>query len=94
MKKRILSALLALALCLPLAGCSGQIGKSKAEDLALEALELNRTTTPKIESELDKSADPPVYRVVLYQPSVNQIVLVNAKTGEIVSITEENANRD
>ncbi len=94
MKRTLLCVLLLVALTLPLAGCGGQISKSKAEDLALAELKLNRTTTPKIESELDKSVDPPVYKVVLYQSSVNQIVLVNAKTGEIVSVTEENANRD
>lgn len=76
-----------------LTGC-GNVSKSKAEDIALEKLGLNRTTTPKIESELDSSSDPPVYKVVFYQPSVNQIVLVNAKTGEIISVTEEDANRD
>ena len=93
MKKGLLRLTLPIILCITLAGC-GKIGKSKAEDLALNELGLNRTTTPKIESTLDTSSDPPVYRVVFYQPSVNKIVLVNAETGEIISITEEDADRD
>lgn len=92
MKKASLCLILPLISCFLLAGC-GKISKSKAEDLALEALNLNRTTTPKIESSLDESVDPPVYKVIFYQPDVNQTVLVNAQTGEIVSVTEEEANR-
>ena len=90
--KRILCVILVIALCIPLIGC-GNISKTKAEDLALAALNLKRTTTPRIESSLDKSTNPPTYRVVFYQSAVNQTVIVNAQTGEILSITEEDAMR-
>ncbi len=90
--KRLVCLLVVVCLCVPLFGC-GKISKTKAEDLALSAANLTRTTTPKIESVLDESTDPPTYKVIFYSHSVTQTVIVNAKTGDIISITEEETGR-
>lgn len=91
--RKVLVMVMAILLCLTLAAC-GSINSEKAIDIALEELQLSRITTSRVDAELDKSTDPATYRVVIYQAYTNQIVIVDAKTGEVLSVTEENANRD
>lgn len=91
--RKVLFVVMALLLCLSLSAC-GTVSSEKAIDIALEELQLSRITTSRVDAELDKSTSPATYRVVIYQAYTNQIVIVNAETGDVLSVTEEDANRD
>lgn len=91
--RKVLSMVMAVLLCLALTAC-GNISSEKAIDIALDELQLSRITTARVDAELDKSTDPATYKVVIYQAYTNQIVIVDAKTGGVLSVTTENANRD
>ncbi len=90
--KRTICLLLVLVMCVSLCAC-GKISKTKAIDIALAELNLNKTTTPREEAILDESQDPPVYKVILYLSDENKVVTINAKTGEVLSVMSEDANR-
>ena len=93
MKKKYLALFLAAAMTLSLCAC-GKISKSKAIDIALAELKLNKTTTPREDAILDESSNPPVYKVIIYLSDENKIVMINANTGEVLSVTTEDANRN
>lgn len=79
------------AACLVLCACSGTISKSKAIDVALKELGLNITTTPREDAELDSKSNQ--YKVTVYLSDVNKIVMVDAKTGKVLSVDTVDANR-
>ncbi len=81
-----------VAVCFSLCAC-GRISKSKAIDIALAELKLNKTTTPREEAILDESSNPPVYKVIIYLSDENKVVMINADSGEVLSVTSEDANR-
>jgi uncharacterized membrane protein YkoI len=83
---------LLVAVCFSLCAC-GRISKSKAIDIALAELKLNKTTTPREEAILDESSNPPVYKVIIYLSDENKVVMINADSGEVLSVTSEDANR-
>ena len=91
--KRFVCLLLLIALCFSLCAC-GKISKSKAIDIALAELKLNKTTTPREDAILDESSNPPVYKVIIYLSDENKIVMINAESGEVLSVTSEDANRN
>ena len=83
MKKRILIALLLIALCAVLVSCGG-ISKDKAVDLALKSIGTSKVYVQKWEVSLDKSQNPAVYLVTAWREG-KYVIAVNSKTGEIVS---------
>ena len=83
MKKRVLAALLLIALCAVLVSCGG-ISKDKAVDIALKSIGTSKVYVQKWEVELDKSQSPAVYRVTTWRDG-KYIISVNSKTGDIVS---------
>lgn len=91
--KKIVLLVSVLGLCLMAAACGGTISKSKAIDAALKELGLNITTTPREDAELISSANPPAYKVTVYLPEENKIVMVDAKTAKVLSVETEDANR-
>ena len=90
--KRIICLLLLVAVCFSLCAC-GRISKSKAIDIALAELKLNKTTTPREEAILDESSNPPVYKVIIYLSDENKVVMIYADSGQVLSVTSEDANR-
>ena len=90
--KKLICILLVVAVCASLCSC-GKISKTKAIDIALAELNLNKTTTPREEAILDETSNPPVYRVVIYLSDENKVVTVNANSGEVLSVTSEDSNR-
>jgi len=59
----------------------------------LEKLGLSRITTTRIDTERTAVAGKDAYKVTIYQPYENQIVIVDAQTGEVLSESVEDANR-
>lgn len=91
--KKFVCGLLAVLMCLALVGC-GTLSKEKAIDLALDELGLSRITTARVDAQLDESTDPATYKVIVYQAYTNQIVILDAKSGEVLSTSVEDANRN
>ena len=89
MGRRVFCLILVLMILFSLAAC-GKISKDKAADIALEKLGLSRITTTRIDTERTAVAG---YKVTIYQPYENQIVIVDAQTGEVLSESVEDANR-
>ena len=85
MGKRVFCLILVLMILLSLAAC-GKISKDKAAGLS-------RITTTRIDTERTAVAGKDAYKVTIYQPYENQIVIVDAQTGEVLSESVEDANR-
>ena len=85
MGRRVFCLILVLMILLSLA--------DKAADIALEKLGLSRITTTRIDTERTAVAGKDAYKVTIYQPYENQIVIVDAQTGEVLSESVEDANR-
>lgn len=92
MGRRVFCLILVLMILLSLAAC-GKISKDKAADIALEKLGLSRITTTRIDTERTAVEGKDAYKVTIYQPYENQIVIVDAQTGEVLSESVEDANR-
>ena len=77
MGRRVFCLILVLMILLSLAAC----GK------------ISRITTTRIDTERTAVAGKDAYKVTIYQPYENQIVIVDAQTGEVLSESVEDANR-
>ena len=93
--KKVPLLFLTVILCFSiLSGCGGNISSEEAIDIALEELGLSRITTSRTDATLDKSTTPNTYKVVIYQHDHNDVLIINAESGEIISSEVEDANRN
>ncbi len=82
--KRVLVLICAFVMVFALVGC-GYIGGEKAISIALADQGIDRIGTAGNSAALDKSGDPPMYKVTLDMNTYYIYYYINAETGDIIS---------
>lgn len=90
--RRVLLAAMAALLCLSLAAC-GFISGEKAIDIALADLGIDRIAAARTDAVLDKSGSSPVYHVTIDRNAFQNLYVIDAKTGDIISSERVESNR-